>query len=206
MPRYDAGNVSSCGIFGVVTRRIERKRGSCKSVGVFVAVTVEEPVSKAFEVGGAVTAATSAFVDRDDRCEQLRNRGPGPTSELFALGTLAVRPADEPHSQALPPLVPHLQLGFVGGLFFARRGVPCLAAGHGLEHRVDAQLEGIDVFRNHTASADQSPTNWRYVLDETPLGVQHGVHVAVLQIDTAEDAGHESSRGLGHVRTRSSDR
>src|ERR1700722_18626841 len=129
MTRNDTGNVSSCGVFGGVTRRVERKRGSCKSVGVFVAVAVEEPVSKAFEVRRAVAAAASAFVDRDDRRKQLRNRCAGATSELFALGPLAVRPADEPHSQALPPLVPHLQFGFVGRLLFARRCVACLTAG-----------------------------------------------------------------------------
>ena len=92
-------------------------------VGILVAVAVEEPVSKAFEVGRAVAAATSAFVDRDNRCEQLRNRSQGPTSELFALGPLAVRSPDEPHAQALPSLVPHLQFGFVGRLLFARGGV-----------------------------------------------------------------------------------
>lgn len=138
MPRDDADNVDRRGIFGVVTRRIERERGSCKPVGVFVAVAVEKPVSKAFEVGRAVAAAASAFVDRDDRCEQLRNHGPGPASELFALGSLAVRPADEPHAKAVLPLVPYLQFGFVGRLLFARRGVARLPAGDGLEHCIDA--------------------------------------------------------------------
>src|SRR5258707_9698415 len=77
-PRYDAGDICGGRVFGIVPRRVEGESGSCKPVGIFVAVAVEKPMSEAFEVGRAVTAAASTFDDGDDCDQQPRNGGPLP--------------------------------------------------------------------------------------------------------------------------------